>query len=117
MSEPKTLRETVAEKLLALRDIDSFGPHKASEELVALSSLLASISKECSDRRYIYSLKKIQLLEEHKTAAKANIYGQGSMEFKDLMEAEDYRAATIDMIRSIKYYLKISEAEFGNMTR
>jgi len=49
---PKNIREIVEEKALLLRDVDGLGPGKASEELVELSSLLASINRECADKRW-----------------------------------------------------------------
>lgn len=107
----KTIREIIAEKLLELRDIDGLGASRASEILVELSALLGSINKECSDRRYIYSLKKIMLLDEHKTVTKAVTYGEGSKEYKDWSEAEEYRKAVIENIRSLKYYLRNSLEE------
>ena len=108
---PKNIREEISERLLELRDIDAIGAGRASEVLVELSSLLGSINKECSDRRYIYSLKKIMLLDEHKTVAKATTYGEGSNEYKDWSEAEEYRKAVIENIRSLKYYLRNSLEE------
>ena len=109
--EPQTIRELVEVKLLELRDIDALGAHKASEVLVELSSLLASIGKECSDRKYWLSLKKVELLKEHGSAAKAVIYAEATQEFKDWQEAEEYRKATIESMRAIKYYLRNQEIE------
>lgn len=109
-----SVRELIEEKALKLSDMDSLGMAEASKELVELSSLLATVGKKCSDSRYWYSLKRIELLKEHGTAAKANIYGEGSQEFKGWQEAEGYRKAIIEMIRSIKFYLKVGQEELRN---
>ena len=95
-----------------LRDVDALGANKASEILVELSSLLASVGKNCSDKKYWLSLKKVELLKEHGSAAKAIIYAEASQEYRDWNEAEEYRKATIEAIRAIKYYLRNQESEF-----
>lgn len=112
---PKNIREIVEEKALLLRDVDGLGPGKASEELVELSSLLASINRECADKRWVLGVKKVQLLGEHKTASKAMIYAEGSEEYKGWLTAEEYRKAVLQMMQAIKYYLRNAESEFKNM--
>src|SRR3990167_1794146 len=107
----QNIREIIEEKLSLLRDIDTLGANRASEILVELSSLLASIGKNCSDKKYWLSLKKVELLKEHGSAAKAIIYAEASPEYKDWNEAEEYRKATIEAIRAIKYYLRTAEEE------
>lgn len=113
-NEPQTIRELIEAKLKQLSDIDILGPHKASEVLVELSALLASVGKECSDRKYWLSLKKVELLKEHISAAKAIIYAEASQEWKQWQEAEEYQKATIEAIRAIKYYLRTAEDEKRN---
>ena|SRR3990167_3341928 len=106
-----SIRQLIEEKALKLRDVDALGPHVAASELVNLTALLASINKLCADRRYWLGLKKVALLQEHKSAAKAIIYAEGSIEFRDWLEAEEYRKAVVELMRSIKFYLKNNEIE------
>lgn len=109
-----TIRELAAVKLKECGDIESLGPHRAAELLVELSSLLASTSKECVDRKSWYAILKMNLLKEHGTASKANIYAEASEEFKQYLEAEELRKVIIEAQRSIKYYLRVNEEERRN---
>lgn len=106
-----SIREIISEKLKELQDIDALGANRASEVLIELSSLLASIGKECSDRKYWLNLKKLELLKEHGSAAKAIIHAEGSPEYQQWLEAEEYRKAVIENIRAIKYFLRNQESE------
>ena len=107
----QTIRDLIKEKASILSDMDAVGTEKASQELVELSSLLASIGKECVDRKAWYAIRKMELLKEHGSAAKATIYAEASSEYKDWLEAEEYRKAVIEMMRAIKYFLRNSETE------
>lgn len=107
----KTIRETIDEKLLELRDIDSVGPQRASEVMVELTSLLGSINKEVADREYWFNLKKMQLLKDSGVVGKATIEANASKEYQDWKEGLAYQKAVIDNIRSLKYYLRRAEEE------
>ena len=108
---PESIREIIKKKSEELRFVDQLGPAKASEELVALSSLLASLGSYIVEKHYWFNMKKVQLLEEHKTAAKANIYSAATTEWKDLQEAVVQQSALMELIRSVKYYLKAADSE------
>lgn len=108
---PNTIRDLIQEKAGKLRDVDVLGPNEVAKELVELSSLLSSVNKLCGDRRYWLGLKKVELLKEHQSAARANVYAEGTTEFRDWLEAEEQRKAIIEMVRSIKYYLRTQEIE------
>jgi len=108
----QTIREVITEKSLLLRDIDTLGPAQAAKELVELSSLLSSLNKETSDANYWLNIKKMELLKEHGTAAKAKIYAEASPEWKDWNERVMQGKAVEEMIRAIKYYLRAAEEEY-----
>ena len=107
----ESIREIIKKKSEELRFVDQLGPARASEELVALSSLLASLNAYIGERAYWYNVKRVELLEQHKTAAKANIYAQATPEWKELNEASMQNAALMELIRAVKYYLKNAESE------
>lgn len=104
-----TIRDLIKQKSEELPKADD--PNVVADILKDLSSLLASINKECSERKYWYALKRLEFLKEHGTATKANIYAEASTEYKDWLEAEEYRKATLEMIRGCKYFLRNSERE------
>lgn len=107
----ESIREIIKQESEELRFVDQLGPAKASEKLVKLSSLLASLNAYIGDKSYWYNVKRVELLEKHKTAAKANIYAQATEEWKELNEAGMQSAALMELIRSVKYYLKSAEQE------
>lgn len=106
-----TIRDLAAQKLKECGDIESLGAHRAAELLVELTSLLASVSKECVDRKAWYAVKKMELLKEWSKAAIATIYAESSPEYKQFLEAEELRKVIIEAQRSLKYYLRINEDE------
>lgn len=108
-AQPVTIRSLIAAKSHELKGADN--PALVAEILKDLSSLLASINKECADRKYWLALKRLELLKEHSVVAKANIHAEASPEYKDWNECEEYRKATLEMIRSCKYFLRTAEAE------
>lgn len=106
-----TIRELVDEKVVLFRDLDSIDPHQLAQEVVELSSLWASVNKELVDKKYWFAVLKKKMLEEHKQAAKANIYAEADPLYKDLLEVESYSKFVLEMIRAGKRYLQISESE------
>jgi hypothetical protein len=106
-----TIREIIDEKLKELRDIDSLGPVKASELIVELSSLLASINKEVADREWVVNILKMKYLAETGVVGQATIKTNASQEYKEWKEALAYQKAVLDNIRSLKYYLRRAENE------
>lgn len=107
-----TLRDLIRECVQELSKIDQIGPGRASEILVKLSSLLASITKECVEARHILSVKKVELLKEHGTATSATIYVEASPEFKEWAERDGLRKDVIEQMRAIKFYIKASVEEY-----
>lgn len=106
-----TIREILDEKFTELHDIDSIGLSRVSELMVELTSLLGSINKEVSDREYWYNMLKAKLLKESGVVGKATIEANASKEYKDFKDALAYQKATIDNIRSLKYFLRRAEDE------
>lgn len=107
-----TIRELITEKSNLLRNVDQLGPDKASEELVALSSLLSSLNKEIVEAQYWYNIKRQELLKEHGTAAKAKIYAEASEEWKQWQDRVQQKDAIVELIRAIKYYLTNAKEEY-----
>ena len=106
-----TIREIIQEKSEALRFPEQLSPHKASQELVALSSLMASLNKEIGEARYWYNTKLQELLKEHGSAAKAKIFGEASKEWKDWNDRVMQKEALVELHRSLKYFLKNASEE------
>jgi len=106
-----TLREIIRQKSEELRFVDQIGPHKASEELVSLSSLLASLNAYIVERKYWYNAKRQEIRRTEKSAADAKIFAEATTEWKEWQEAEAQKDALKQLIASIKYYLRTAEEE------
>lgn len=107
----KTIRDIINEKSNALKNVDALGPTKASEELVALSSLLASLNSYIVEKHFAYNLRVQEMRRINKTAADAKIASEASKEWKEWNEATAQKEALIELIRAVKFYLKASVEE------
>ena len=105
-----TIRELCDKKIDVFRDLDSLSPEQVAQEVVEISSLWASIQKELIDREMWYNELMKMLIIEHKTAAKANVYGKASPEYRNLLEAVAYSKSLQEMIRSGKRFISLNES-------
>ena len=108
----ESIRDIITRKSEELRDTDSLGPHKVANELVELTSLLSSLNREIVDSEAWYKIRKMELLKEHGSAAKATIFAEASEEYKQYRDRIMQGKAVEELIRSLKYYLKTSEFEY-----
>lgn len=106
-----TIRQQIDAKVSLFRDVDSLTAHRISQEVMELSSLLASCNKELIDRKMAYYQLSKTLLEQHKVAAKAKVHAEATEEYRQVMEAEAYAKSTLEMLRAAKRYIRLVEAE------
>ena len=111
------IRQLITEKSTLLRDIDKLGPHKAAEELVELASLLSSLNAEIVEKQFILNQKKVELLAEAKSVAKAKLLAEGLPEWHEWFARIQQRDALEELIRSVKYFLRASSDEQREFTR
>jgi len=113
----KTIRDLIKSKSELLRDIDKLGPATASEELVQLASLLSSLNAEIVEKQFILNQKKVELLAEAKSVAKAKLLAEATTEWREWFERISQRDALEELIRSVKYFLRSAESEQREFTR
>lgn len=90
------------------------GAQEASQKLVNLSSLLASLNATITDAHFSLNQKKKALLEEDgMTVAKAKVYAEASDEWKRFITLLNQKESLIELIRAVKYYLKASMEEYS----
>ncbi len=106
-----TIRELISERSIEVRSIEQLNPHRASEILVELTSLLASLNAEIVEAQYWFNIKKQEFFKESGVAAKAKIEVDATKEWKDWQDRVMQGKALEEMIRSIKYYLRNAETE------
>jgi hypothetical protein len=105
-----TIRDLCDKKVALFRDLDSLGPEQVAQEVVELSSLWASIQKELIAREMVYNVLMRDLIIEHKTAAKANVFGKASIAYKEFLTATAYSKSIQELIRTGKKFVSLNES-------
>lgn len=112
MSEDPTIRERVSDiqnELLA----GNLTPARASEMLVELAAIFGNINDEIRVRDVEYNKTLLQYLESEEKANRAKIKAETTPEYIAKRTARDTKDLALELIRSLKYYLKSAEDEFG----
>ena len=86
-------------------------PGRASELLNTLSALIGNINDEIRKRDVEYSQTLLQALQGQEKANRAKIHAECSPEYLAKREARDTKELSLEMIRSLKYYLRAKEEE------
>lgn len=87
-------------------------PGRASELLNTLSALIGNINDEIRVRDVTYSQALLRALEGQEKANRAKIVAECGPEYLAKREARDTKEVAIEMIRSLKFYLRAKEEEF-----
>jgi hypothetical protein len=84
-------------------------PSRASEILVELSALVGNVAEELKNREMEYNRRFFALLtaqEGRKSVALAKAESLTTPEWEAVREAQNSRETLMELIRSLKYYLK-----------
>lgn len=87
-------------------------PGRASEILTELSALLGNINEEITLRDMAYNQVLLNFLESEKTANRAKIKAGTTAEYESMRTARNTEKTAVELIRSLKYYLKAKEEEY-----
>ena len=79
---------------------------EAAEILLELSALLGNINHEIRERQQKYIQAYRELLNMESTVARARIISMATPEWLSLQEAKDEKEVTLELIRSLKFYLR-----------
>ena len=107
-----TLRDLIKQETAGLLHVEQLGPHIAAERLVALTSLLATLGAEIALKRAKYAQVRVNYLNTSKSAVEAKIRSEATPEFNEWQEREEMRKALTEIVRALKYYLRISSEEY-----
>jgi len=107
----KSIRELCDEKIELFRNLDSLSPEQVAQEVVELSSLWASVQKELIGREMSFNTMMRDLIIEHKTAAKANVFGKASVAYQEFLEATAYSKSIQELIRTGKKFVSLNEQQ------
>lgn len=97
---------------------DNLMPARGAELLKSLASLFGNITQEIRKRDMEYKLVLLRSLESEEKANRAKIKAEVSPEYQLMREARDIKELALEIIRSLKYFLRAWEEErkvSGNM--
>ena len=106
-----TVRDLIKSMQSEIRDTADLLPSRAAELLTKLTALLGNCNDEIREADHAYAVVLLQFLDADEAANRARIRAETSMPFLRKREARDTKELVIELIRSLKYFLKAKEEE------
>lgn len=106
-----TIRELVKERQLEVKNTD-LQVGRASEILKELSAIMGNILDEIRVADIEYNKVLLECYRSEEKANRAKIQAEITPEYIRRREARDTREVVIEMIRSLKFYLRAKEDEY-----
>ena len=108
--EPQTVRETLRriQAVIRTQDLD---PVRARDCLMTLTALLGTCLEEIREADAAYAQVLLGHLNSTDAANRAKIKAEITPEYQRRQEARNTHTAMIEMIRSLKHYLRSQEEE------
>lgn len=106
-----SVRELIREMQREIRDTSDLLPSRAAEILLRLTALLGNCLDEIREADHAYSVELLRFLDADEAANRARIRAETSLQFVRKQEARDTKELVIELIRSLKYFLKSKEEE------
>ena len=107
-----TLREKVLELQKEIANPKTLTPDRAAEILLDLTARLSFVNDQIRERDVAYNVKLLACYEKEEKANRAKIIAETSPEYILKREARDTRELMIELMRSIKFYLKNEKYEY-----
>lgn len=111
MNEP-TIRGHVRLIQVEIRDTPDLLPDRAAALLNKLSAILGNCNDAIRDADLAYSNVLLVHLEQETKANRATIRAETTPEFIRKREARDTKELALELIRSLKFYLRAKEDEW-----
>jgi hypothetical protein len=106
-----TIRDLVRQMQAEIRDTSDLQPDRAAEILIKLTALIGNTNDEIREADHAYSVVLLQFLDADEAANRARIRAETSLQFIRKREARDTKELLIELVRSLKYFLKSKEEE------
>jgi hypothetical protein len=106
----ETVRDFVREIQREVRDTDLL-PDRAAALLTRMTGLLGNVNDEIRVADMEYATVLLGYLETESKANRATIRAEISPEYARKREARDLKELAVELIRSLKYYLRAKEEE------
>jgi hypothetical protein len=86
-------------------------PQRAAEILTEISALLGNLNDEITKRDIEYNKILLECYNKETTANRAKIKANITPEYESMRTARNTKELAIELIRSLKYFLKSQEEE------
>jgi hypothetical protein len=106
-----SVRALIRSMQAEIRDTD-LQPERAADLLAKLSALLGNLNDEIREADSAYAVVLLDCLSRDEAANRAKIRAEISPEYRRKREARDLKELTIELTRSLKYYLKAKQDEY-----
>lgn len=101
----------VREMQLEIRDTSDLQPDRASALMNRLAALMGNINDEIREADVVYAHVLLGCLETEEAASRAKIRAETTPAYSRKREARDTKELTIELVRSLKYFLRSKEEE------
>lgn len=111
MTEELTIRqriENIQNEILQ----GNLNPQRSGEMLIELSAVFGNVNDEIRIRDMEYNKVLLNYYETEETANRAKIKAECSEEYNNKIIARNTKELIVELIRSLKYFLRSSEEEF-----
>ena len=105
-----TVRGLVRDMQTEIRDTD-LQPSRAADLLNRLTSLVGNCNDEIRQADVAYAAVLLRHLEGEEAANRAKIRAETTPEYLRKREARDTKELAVELIRSLKYFLRSKEQE------
>lgn len=106
-----TVRENIKDYQKEIQTTE-LHPVRAAEILVELSALLGNINDELKNAQMSFNRHLLDTLNDVPVASKAKIQAETSHEYERLLEVKGTEKVALEMMRSLKYYIKEKREEY-----
>jgi hypothetical protein len=106
-----TVRELVKGCQVEIRDTPDLLPDRAAELMMMLSSLLGNCNDEIRIADAEYAGVLLAHLDSETKANRAKIRAETSVEYQRKQEARDTKELIVELVRSLKYFLRAKSDE------
>jgi hypothetical protein len=106
-----TVRDMIREMQVEIRDTSDLLPDRAAELLNRLTALIGNCNDEIRQADAEYARVLLTCLESEEAASRAKIRAETTPEYQRKLEARHAKELTIELVRSLKYFLKAKSDE------
>jgi hypothetical protein len=111
MADEQTARGMVRRIQSIVLKADELTPTKAAELETKLTALLGVVNAESREADANYNLVLLKHLESEEAASRAKIRAETTPEYARKREARDVKELTVELIRSLRHYLRTANEE------